>query len=148
MAKKKTNLLGEVKQFKKIFRNKLKSLKKKYFPKRKKKGKKNEINLPLLTVAFIFTSLSSFHINSRFSKKIIEPSQTLGEKTENTFEKQKKFWLNYLKQNPHYIDGWLELTKIEYELGNVTRAIQYLEKAKNINPNLSKVKETEMKLGL
>lgn len=112
-----------------------------------KKVNNNEISLLLLIATYILISLTAIYSSFNFFKTTADP-QTLGENTKFYLEKEKAYWINYLKENPNYIDGWLELTKIEYEMGNIPQATRSLEKAKNINPNLLKVKNTEMELGL
>jgi hypothetical protein len=58
------------------------------------------------------------------------------------------FWEGFLKQNPTYLKGWLELTNLEIERGNKAAANLYLEKAKSIEPNSEEIKQLEDKLSL
>jgi hypothetical protein len=50
-------------------------------------------------------------------------------------EKQYSFWNSFLKDNPTYFDGWIELYKIDNQLNKINEANNALEKAHNINPN-------------
>lgn len=50
-------------------------------------------------------------------------------------EKQYTFWSNFLKDNPSYFDGWIEMYKVCNQLGKIDEASNSLQKAHDINPN-------------
>lgn len=53
---------------------------------------------------------------------------------------ERFFWKTLLSKYPTYFAGWIELTKIEVQLENISAAKVALEKAREINPNSSEVK--------
>lgn len=63
-------------------------------------------------------------------------------------ESEQVFWENFLQENPGYFEGWIELAKIAYELGNKDCAIEALNSAKAINPNSDKIENLEKELSL
>lgn len=81
----------------------------------------------------ILFSLISFNLNSLFNSK-----KVLGTSTENAnsdLKNQESFWQEFLKQNPNYLPGIVELAKIERKLGFAGYAEELLLKVKEINPN-------------
>ena len=48
---------------------------------------------------------------------------------------QKEYYLKLIKDNPTYVDGYIELSNIEKFLGNTESANQYLKLAQNLDPN-------------
>ncbi len=64
------------------------------------------------------------------------------------FSFEKGFWQAFLKKNPSYLPGWLELAKIEVQLEDIDAAKEALNKAREIDPNSELLKETAKKLGL
>ena len=71
----------------------------------------------------------------------LTPNQVLGTKAEvagpSENEQEKIFWENFLKDNPRYFDGWIELAKIYAEEGNSQAKENALKRASEINPNSS-----------
>ena len=69
----------------------------------------------------------------------LTPNQVLGTKAEvagpSENEQEKIFWENFLKDNPRYFDGWLELARIYDEEGNLEAKEKALNYAREINPN-------------
>lgn len=62
---------------------------------------------------------------------------------------QKKFfWEDFLKENPTYLQGWIELAKTQVQLENPSAARKAFEKAIEIDPNSELVNEAEKSLGL
>lgn len=72
----------------------------------------------ILGAIAIVILLSSINLSEYFA-----PKKVLGTTTniDNQYSVNKIFWENFLKENPEYIPGWIEL-------GN-------LEKARSIDPN-------------
>ncbi len=91
--------------------------------------------------------LASFNFNS-----FLKTSQVLGVTTENTkgssLESQKVYWENFLSKNPTYLDGWIELSIIELNLGDKNYALGAFNTARAINPNSQSVKDLEKLLEL
>jgi hypothetical protein len=110
-----------------------------------KQSAKNKLEFKFLLsclglIAILF--LAGFSLNNYFSKP-----KVLGTETPD-FSKEILFWENIVSENPTYIDGWLELTRVTYELGDKNYAIGALNSAKAINPNSEKVESLAKELGL
>lgn len=56
-------------------------------------------------------------------------------------EKEKTFWEKMVSENPTYIDGWLELSKILYLLGDKDYSMGAYNTARSINPNSKKLSQ-------
>lgn len=67
--------------------------------------------------------------------------------TKTVLSFEKSFWHAFLKENPSYLPGWLELAKIEVQLEDIEAARQALNKARDIDPNSDLLEETAKKLG-
>ena len=70
---------------------------------------------------------------SRFFENKKPIVQVLGSQVD--LEKERQFWTNIVTDSPTYRDGWLELAKIEDEMGNHDTAEKYQLKAVQIDPN-------------
>ena len=53
------------------------------------------------------------------------------------------FWSKIVEENPTYRDGWIRLAVGHYEDGDIDKAIEALDKAKEIDPNNETVKSLE-----
>lgn len=93
-----------------------------------------------ITVATIF-SLAIFNL-STYPKTT--KTEVLGEETE--LENEADYWMGFLENNPSYSTGWLELAKIQIQLGQTDRAKESLENAKKIDPNLKEIHNIEYQL--
>jgi len=68
------------------------------------------------------------------------PKKVLGTQTDlSEIVKERDYWLRVVSQNESYIDGWIELSKIEHLLGNEDLAVGALNTALSINPNYEKL---------
>lgn len=56
------------------------------------------------------------------------------------------YWNQFVKNNPTYYKGWLEIAKIEFENGNYLAAKNALYMAKDIAPNSSLIDELETEI--
>jgi len=81
--------------------------------------------------------------------QITKPKKRITISTEDSsLEAEKHYWLRLSSENPTYLDAWLRLAEIDYELGNVDFSKGWLNQAKKINPNSKEVKTLEEKLFL
>jgi len=88
--------------------------------------------------------LAGFNINTHFNQqKVLGTKDNLSKLLE-----KKTFWEDITAQHPSYIDGWLELAKVAFELENYDYAEGALNSAKAIDPNSEKVEKFETELGL
>ena len=105
------------------------------------KSRKNILKIASL-VTYTLTILIISFLNLA---DYITPKKVLGAQIDMNTEKlnelrtSEKFWESFLNQNPTYLDGWIELTRIETEIGNRDKAETALIKARHINPNLEKL---------
>lgn len=91
--------------------------------------------IALLTVILVLT-LAFANLRAYFTPKMI-----LGLGTEVKREEEKVFWEDFLKKNPTYIDGWIELAQILNEQLDKEGALKAINAAKNIDPNSKKIEE-------
>ncbi len=88
--------------------------------------------------------LTSININKFFeSKKVLGASVDV-----SPLRNEKDYWENLVSQNPSYTDGYLELAKIDVELGDKNEATSYITKALTLDPNSSKITSVQKALGL
>lgn len=63
-------------------------------------------------------------------------------------QKERAYWREVVTDNPTYVDGYLQLAKVDVELGNKNEATDFIEKALSLDPNSSKITEAQRTLGL
>jgi len=86
----------------------------------------------------ILLVLSVFNLKLYFRTNQEVSSQVLGEKSDRE-EKDKLFWQEFVSANPTYQEGWVMLTRVNLELGNIEEARIAFEKAREINPNSEEI---------
>ena len=80
--------------------------------------------------------------------KIFENKKVLGVQIDtNSVNQQKIYYDNLVKQNPTYMDGYIELAKISSFLGDRESEKNYLKLAYNINPNSKEIKDLLAQIG-
>ena len=95
----------------------------------------NSNHLYFLTRLFILLVLLLTVVNIT---RIFENRKVLGVTVDNSSViAQKEYYLKLIKDNPTYVDGYVELSNIEKFLGNTESANQYLKLAQNLDPNRS-----------
>ena len=65
----------------------------------------------------------------------------------NKIRLEKQYWQEVVIENPDYLDGWLTLATITWQIGETEEAREYLNKAKYIKPNSEKLLEVSRVLG-
>lgn len=93
------------------------------------KSAKESINyfyLCLFTITLLFLSAFLFKLHQVKTRVLGLKTEKVVNETEGS--KQINFWKSFVSQNPQYYEGWLEL----YHL---TGESDYLNKAKEIDPN-------------
>lgn len=93
-------------------------------------------------VVIIF-SLSTFN-----TSLFLNGNQVLGASSQAAGQDKISFWQDLVTKYPTYMEGWVELAKLEIKSGNLQQATFYLEKAKEIDPNSNEVKQLETAIGL
>lgn len=104
----------------------------------KKKNKKREsFYLFFFTRLAILVVLLLTIININ---KIFENKKVLGVQIDtDSVNKQRIYYENLVKENPTYVDGYLQLAKISSFVGDREGEKSYLKIAYNINPNNKEV---------
>ncbi len=74
------------------------------------------------------------------------PKRTV--KTEKTTRSQGDiiYWEGFVKENPSYIAGWLELAKSYYKAGDLMLTLSALQSAEKIDPNSEELKNLKGRL--
>ena len=89
-------------------------------------------------------TLTSINLN-----KFIQNQKVLGASVDVTsLQNEKAYWQKLVSDNPTFVDGYLQIAKVDVELGNQNEARNYLQKAKDLNPNSTKIIEVQQELGL
>ncbi len=107
------------------------------------KGSKEVVFLCSCCAAVIIFSLATF--NTSF---FLNGAQVLGLSSQVASQDEISFWQDLTARYPNYLEGWVELTKLEIKARNTQQAILYLHKAKEIDPNSNEVKQLQTALGL
>ncbi len=127
---------------------------------KKKSAKKKSLNKNLnLKKEFYFLCaccatvllllITSFNIN-----QLVSPKQILGTKTQVKNEEMKIInneianWEDFLKDNPGYFEGWVKLSELKLQIGDLSGAKEAFQKAWKIDPNSEEIKSLEKKLGI
>ncbi len=81
--------------------------------------------------------------------KFLDTKKVLGVTVDVTpLQAEKIYWQNISNANPSYIDAYLQLAKVDVELGNSNEATEFIKKALMLNPNSSKITSVQKALGL
>ena len=117
----------------------------------KKRKKKRSAKTPnqksiLVVICLIIIILSLTVFNISYLHSIKSENKVLGVQIDAY--KEIEDWTNFMNTHPNYLEGWIELTKIEYNLGDFNSAKQYISKARLIDPNSEDVKTLEDQLRL
>lgn len=116
-----------------------------------KKVKKKLRLKPSKEIAFLCSCCAAVLIFSlaTFNASFFLNGKVLGATTQATsVQKEIAFWQDLVGKYPNYLDGWVELAKMEIKAGNPSSALPYLDKAREIDPNSGEVKQLETALRL
>ncbi len=98
-----------------------------------KKTKSRDSTFLIILLAAVLIILLTLLNLQLLSKYKAEEKDVLGATARS---EQKTFWVNLLNNEPEYLPGWIELTKLEKESGNLKSFNESLNKALEIDPNL------------
>lgn len=104
---------------------------------KKKNKKNNSFYLFFFTrlAVLIVLLLTIVNLNKIFAHK-----KVLGVQIDtDSVNKQRTYYENLVKENPTYVDGYVELAKISSFVGDKESEKSYLKMAYNINPNNKEV---------
>jgi len=91
----------------------------------------------LLSIIVFLTTVNIIRFTQKPQLSIIDPQpNVLSYTLDSDLLSKIKFWKNFLGKNPNYYQGWLELSKIQKELGDIPASEEALKKAYSIDPNL------------
>lgn len=100
--------------------------------KKQKTAQKESLYLILLLAIALLLLLALFNLHAYFHPK--EEKDVLGAFDSTIYE--KGFWYDFLKDEPEYLPGWVELVRLERKTGNTTGFEKSLIKIFELDPNL------------
>ncbi|SRR5258708_3135010 len=81
--------------------------------------------------------------------KVLTNNKVLGASIDtSSLQTEKLYWQKIIVDNPTYTDGYLQLAKVDTELGNKNEAKFFIDKAISLEPNSTKITEIQKQLGL
>jgi hypothetical protein len=99
----------------------------------------------IISFSLLILCLSLFNI-TLYYKNHNEKTSVLGKEAQSNpnleLKNQKVYWK--LSSNPTYLDGWIELTQINYKLQNKNDFLISLKMAEEINPISPKLQEVKI----
>ena len=98
------------------------------------------LNLSLWASIFLILALSLFNVANSKKEKRVLAAETKSINEEERLLEEKDYWQSLLLEHPTYFEGWIEIARIEFSLGNVNSFFGALEEARKINPNSEKLK--------
>ena len=103
---------------------------------KKKIGLQSEIvYLCSCCAAIILLTLVGVNLNHYLSNNQVLGATTNSQiKNYESLSEEKIYWQNFLKENPGYIDGWLELTQINLDMSDKLAAKESYNNAREIDP--------------
>lgn len=96
----------------------------------------------------LITIISFGLVFSNFSK-ISNKNTVLGASTGylipdiQDLKQERQYWLELTSKNPTYRDGYIELADIDYRLGDLKSARDWIEKARVLDPNSDFIPQLE-----
>lgn len=115
------------------------------------KKKKNKVNYKEYFIHYFFCLLVILLLvlTGVNIDKFLNNQKVLGTSVDTTsIQEEKLYWQKIVSDNPTYIDGYLELAKVEVQLGNIQEAQNFINQALQINPNSQRIPEVKKQLGL
>lgn len=105
-------------------------------------------SLGLCLACLAYLNMSNLNYNRLVDQKVLGVNSAKHadntESTGNTADNADiTFWQRIVEENPTYRDGWIRLAVGYYEDGDIDKAIEALDKAKEIDPNNETVKSLE-----
>lgn len=117
----------------------------------KKSKSKNLLNSGLLHLSLSIAVVSLLLISAYNLEVYLLKDKILGARMEKEKRQEElselKFWEEVVSENPTYRDGWIEIARISWELGNKDYAIGAFNTARAIDPNSEKIKVLKRDLG-
>jgi len=115
------------------------------------KKKKNKVSYKQYFVHYLFCLLVILLLvlTGVNIDKFLSNQKVLGTKIDTTtIQNEKSYWQKIVSDNPTYLDGYLELAKVEVQLGNTQEAQNYINQALQINPNSQRIPEIKKLLNI
>ena len=113
-------------------------------PKKPAKSPKSPIKVAVIhfcsacALGLVLT-LTTININTYLNKP-----KVLGAQIDTIkLQEEREFLENLVAKHPTYRDGWLELAKVSYKLGDASLSRGAIETARAIDPNSPKIEEVE-----
>ena len=100
---------------------------------RKKIDKQKELwNLFYISSAILLILLTIVNLQGNIPKKVLGASTSSPSKD---LLDEKKYWEEFLSENPTYYDGWNRLSEIQFLTGDSELSLKSLEIARRIDTN-------------
>ncbi|HWA52285.1 MAG TPA: hypothetical protein VG895_04480 [Patescibacteria group bacterium] len=95
-------------------------------------------------IIIVLLLVAGFNINN-----FLNDQKVLGASVDVTpLQNEKNYWENLIHQNPSYVDGYLQIAKVDVEMSNKKEAYLYIQKALELDPNSTKIPEVIKALSL
>lgn len=89
----------------------------------------------LAVLGLSFINIKSFFDANQKQKEVLG--------AETTLSQEKDYWVNLLNTQKDYLPGWVQLAKIDKELGDIAGYQDALNNVKRINPNSDELSSLE-----
>lgn len=89
--------------------------------------------------AIILLTLAGLNFNRFLFNNQVLGVATTSQGNYETLIEEKAYWQDFLKVNPRYLDGWVELIQVNLDLNDKTAAKETYNKAREIDPNSIKL---------
>lgn len=99
-------------------------------------------NIYFVCLFIILFSLSIFNLALIFTQQKANKLNSY-----DPIQKKINFWRNFLQSYPEYERGWIEISKLEFQRGNIEAAKDASQQAEKINPNLEELEIVKKSLG-
>lgn len=113
--------------------------------------KKSQNELKKVGIGFVFLALTSLILLTGIDLYRSYQKKVEIENKNKVLNSQVKYWQDLVSKDKGYRDGYFMLSVLEYQLKDLSKAKEYLEKAIEIDPNfmpasdLQKVLDRELK---
>ncbi len=117
--------------------------------KKSKSKKKENYKKYFIHYAYCLAIISLLILTGVNINKYIENQKVLGAKIDiSPLQEEKNYWENLITDHPTFVDAYLQLAKVEVEIGDKEKAINLIKKALTLDPNETKIIEVQEELGL
>lgn len=110
----------------------------------KPKGLRFGLNVVAALIMATVLLLAIMAVSLKIEEEWINHNANLAKREQ--INQEIAFWQKIVLNYPNYRDGYFRISLLEYQLGNVAKAKNYLNKALEIDPNYVPARSFEQKL--